>query len=659
MPGTLRFSAAILVACCAVAAGDPPDPPAETAPSIQPERALGLRVRHLDTAWPTTDLVVLVPDEASYIAAIAAWSPAARWPVLIENDAGRADIARFVRAFRPERVVRLASVGSLPAPGEALRAAIVAAACEAWDVPDVESLADSWADRRFAPPGVIITSDAHPAWAAALALAAGRGQPIIWSDLPQRSVNTAIAPEHLDRLRTDLQAGLESLDYPWRSLGDAIDAVTICLNVPGRVPIPEQKAALALTDVVGRHDDSSRFAYTGWIFADSPARAAYQAMCALFLQPSSAMLFDGYTDGEPWAHYTVNPAAELLTKVGFDTQIIAAPNGDLSAWRRRTSGGLKASFIHINTMGNAPYFDLARSTKGWARDIPPLHVPAAVHIIHSWSAHSPGDPNTIAGRWLEHGAYCYVGSVHEPYLGAFVTPTELVGRLLAGEPWGAAPRHIGAKPWKINIIGDPLHVFAPRLDRLPASTLNGEYVDLQTTLEAHLRDRKFPEAIRELTLLGRDADAVKLLAAVLAEDKIQRMGEIAWSGLGAAFRAGDRAMCRRLYIIIIAPDGPIITPTPTSILTAEQARSPSTRWARDLLWSKLGSDLHAASETDLALLQLNLREKRPELDAIRLANELARRGRKADAIALLTVLRQRITDAQQRQRIDRAIARLR
>ena len=96
---------------------------------------------------------------------------------------------------------------------------------------------------------------------------------------------------------------------------------------------------------------------------------------------------------------------------------------------------------------------------GLVGDVPQTE-PAAVLMIHSFSAADPSDPNTVAGRWLANGAFVFFGSMHEPYLAAFRTP-ELVATLIeAGMPLVAAmrqsPYEPRGEPWKLVYLGDPL-----------------------------------------------------------------------------------------------------------------------------------------------------------------------------------------------------------
>jgi hypothetical protein len=97
-------------------------------------------------------------------------------------------------------------------------------------------------------------------------------------------------------------------------------------------------------------------------------------------------------------------------------------------------------------------------------------------MIHSFSAADPTDPATIAGRWLENGAFVYFGSMNEPYLQAF-RPPKLVAELVAAElPLSASLRQGEhepyGQPWRLVYLGDPLYRLdfsrsRDSLDRLP------------------------------------------------------------------------------------------------------------------------------------------------------------------------------------------------
>jgi hypothetical protein len=102
----------------------------------------------------------------------------------------------------------------------------------------------------------------------------------------------------------------------------------------------------------------------------------------------------------------------------------------------------------------------------------PGGFPAAVVLIHIFSAADPANPETIAGRWLDRGAFVYYGSVYEPFLLAFRTP-RLVAELVAAEvPLVAALRQgefeLLGRPWRLVYLGDPLYRLPVIADTLRA-----------------------------------------------------------------------------------------------------------------------------------------------------------------------------------------------
>jgi hypothetical protein len=633
-----------LLIVAAPLAGQATPPAADRQPAIAPSQALGLRSRIVQNAAAVGDVVLLVPDESTYLQALGLWSPNLRFPVLIETEDSRENIARFIRSFGPGQVLRLAPSKTAAQPIS--RAHLEQALLAAWDADDVEALRETWQERQHPPLGAVVLHEDDPAWAAGLALAAGRGQILIWSELPRRNVNVVLGSEQLAQLRREIDTGLRDSGYDWAELGDTIDALTVCRNIGGRSPQATDKGTLALTDLLGRHADGSRYAYAGWIFADTPATAAYRAMCALFLHVDSALLFDGYSGSGSWGAYSVDEAAALLAGVDIETRMTGAPGGDFAAWQARTSGGIDADFVHVNTSGNQTDFKLARGTGAWARDVPVLHEPAFVHFIHSWSATSPGDANALAGRWLEQGSFLFVGSVHEPYLSAFRTPTDLVRRLLAGLPVGAAVRRDTSPPWKIQVIGDPLFTVAREGSRRDAADLGLPGEPLTSSLKSSLGTNDLAATLTDLVLLGRDADAAALVKAALGEPKHRRqLQDLLWIGLGALHRAGDRDTFAAAFELLGQP-------------TVAEAESRRWRVARDRLWSKLATPVSSATDADLPLLARHLRWKRPDLDAIRLAEVLAARGQGSQARALLQEVVGETENAQSLRRLQKAIERL-
>jgi len=205
-------------------------------------------------------------------------------------------------------------------------------------------------------------------------------------------------------------------------------------------------------------DGRSRWAFTGRLLGN-PAESLYRAMCSLFLSPRSALLFNTYDEKDrSWATYSMRTAARQLIKIAPVTH----RSGDmvsLKGWHQVLGSVNPFGLMLINTHGSPFQFGLGGDT-GVPGDIPPS-VPTAIHIIHSFSATDPNDPNTVAGRWLANGAFIYYGSMQEPYLSAF-RPPDLISRLIENEvPLGAAFRRMPlepfGQPWKLVYLGDPLY----------------------------------------------------------------------------------------------------------------------------------------------------------------------------------------------------------
>jgi len=379
------------------------------------------------------------------------------------------------------------------------------------------------------------------------ALAAGRAQPILWIDHTRKPLGGIFAPEAIttlvERVEERVASLAESRSLSWRALGDDIDAVALCLNLPPRYQNAEGEQ-LATTDRVGRHDDQQRWAWSSQIPGDA-ALAAYRAMCALFLQPQSVWLFDGYEDKGGFAKYDVRPAAEALRSVGLETFVDARPAG-ADQWRRRASRPIRAGLVHVNTAGGRRTMNL-NPGQVHGSDTPRLARPAIVHVVHSYSAQDVTDVGSIAGRFLAHGAYAYVGAVHEPYLAAFHPAHLLLARLGAPAPLAAAARIDHAPLWKIAILGDPLLTLGPTPPRAAGRISIEDALPLEQTLAEALQSRDFYAAIRALLLMGRDADAVRLTEAVREDDPDAWTPDLSRLALPALFRAGKTDLLLELF----------------------------------------------------------------------------------------------------------------
>jgi hypothetical protein len=625
---------------------------------LPPQLRLGRRVEQVRRASTIIPTLVLVANADAYLEAIALWTPTVRYPVLFDDGSfeARENIARFSRAFRPTRVVRWEYGNEA---SSATRPAIAHALARAWgwdptapsetDDPDADAsafLADLWT--RLRPPGVVVTHAKDPAWPAALALAAFRGQPIAFvpSSSAPGSLSTIFSAEEADALANDIESACEGLvassGVQWAGVGDDLDALTLCLNCPAKVWV-DAADQVALSDRLGRLgttlQPAQRWAWAGQIFG-SASQSSYRAMCSLFLTPASAWLFDGYPDTKEWKEYDCAPAADALRNAGLTATLSDTPNQGAADWRSRVFVPLSADLILVTTMGNCDFFDL---TTGTCRpgDLPVLRFPAAIHFTHSWSAQWPGDRGTIAGRWFERGAYAYVGSVQEPYLQSFVPTKGFALRLGSGGPWGVSARLDGgpfSKPWKIAVFGDPLAVLGETLSRVEADLPFETLDELATSFAASLREGRYLEAIHDLIILGRDDAVLRLVRAMQREKSPALTADILAAAILPAFRAGQPLGVVELY----------------SQLPSDHAADPI---LLDALW--LASEpllKNRPSPTTLETLRDNLRPDQLERDATELARAWALNSNRSEALLMLQELRPTYTDPALKQALERAIS---
>ncbi len=629
---------------------------------LPPAVRLGVRVEGVRRNWAVIPTVVIVRDEAAYIDAVSAWTYKGRYPVLLDDGTERAreDIARFVRGFKPQQVVRWSrdpAAAPFPPEPDKRRAQIDAALYRIWSAPlpgeaqapKVSSTAELMA--RFKKldvpiPGIIAADPADGAWTAALALAAGRCEPIDWVTVAQ-GVNEAMPRERFEALETSIEHACGESGLPWRAIGDEIDAVTLCLNCPVKVQL-DGSNVVATTDLLARHpekaadgkpgprDKGERWAWAGQVFG-TPAQAAYGAMSALFLMPRTAWVFDGYPDTKPWNQFSGAQAGKHLSDVGLETTVDSPPKGNEKGWRIRSQFGVDAGFIAVNSKGMADEFNLE---PGQCRpgEVPFLKVPAILYMVHSWSAAAPVGRWTVAGRWMERGTYAMLGSTSEPYLAAFIPTPILTARVASAYPWGAAVRPDNLNPvWKLATIGDPLITLGPPAPRTEEKVPLPSATDLDAAMRDAVASHQFEDAIVALTLLGRDADAAKLAAALHRDQPAAFTPAIAAAALLPAFRARDVDLVLACYAQFSAKDA------------ADPAR-------RDVLWHACWLSVTTdPSEAMLQTLRTNLRPDQIGEDAAILARPMASKFGVAAALAMLNEALPRATTDYDRRQIDDSI----
>lgn len=627
---------------------------------LPPAVRLGLRVEGLRRARAVIPTLVIVPENEEFARAIARWAPGEYFPVLIDDGSARAgeDIARFARAFRPARIVRWHGAGEetwLPDTTEwmdddAVRRGFIQAALSRacgmrGEDTSAEGLLAHWRAGGFVPPGIVAISDRDDAWTGGLALAAARGQPLAWISA-RGVVDAALPPGNAEELASQVEAACESTGLAWKGLGDDIEAVTIAANVPAKIRA-EGQGFTAMTDRIGRLARTAptegpphaapRWGWAGQVIGDGPS-TAYSAMSAIFLAPDRAWLFDGYPDEGDWKTFDASEAGRVLTEGGFICTVLDGDRRGVADWRAATARPLDAGLIAVNTKGMRDFFELEPG-RGVCGDIPFLDAPAMVYFVHSFSAVQPANRDTIAGRWMERGAYAYFGSVHEPFLGAFVPTPMMASRLLWGYPWGAATRVDNGPEWRLAVIGDPLITIGPAATRSESPLPLEDVIDLASEVRERVAQRAFAGAIRDLAILGRDEEAVKLAAAILKDDAGAFDVAVAEASIMPALRMG------RAEIVLGAIE-----------------RLPADRAApyRDALWLVCGPLLPGTRDERMVnLLRTNIRTEQAATDAVVLGRAVARVGGVPAAVSFLEQVKSGRSDKREIAELDRAIQALR
>jgi hypothetical protein len=454
------------------------------------------------------DQVYLVPDVSSFFEAIGGWDERSFYPILIDDPAWTLP---FLRAFRPQRVVRIPASdaggrgrGSAPNATplhspldhpQVLWTAAQRAVARAWT-------SDSITEAELPPagavpgrlgataPGLVLSNPESPMLAGAVALAAGRFQPLVRLDPVASSSDSAQAAQgskfrHFHdvlslsdarSLARRVEARAEAVASPYEGLGDCCDFLTLAVDWPYKYRNDAEQGAAwgehALDDLIGRllqtdegglATSRSRWAFTGRLLGD-PAASVYRAMCALFLQPESTVLWDTFTSGGVWSDYRMTEAREMLAQLcprGEPPVLQAGAAANLVAWHQAFDPVSRFGWIMVNSSGFPREFSIAGGG-GFPADLA-RGQPAAVSMIHSHSAADPLDPSTLAGRWLGNGAFVYFGAMNEPFLHAF-RPPKLIAELAVAEiPLAAALRQAEyepfGRPWRLVYLGDPLYSF--------------------------------------------------------------------------------------------------------------------------------------------------------------------------------------------------------
>lgn len=637
MPNPILSTILPLVFATAALAQSAPPPAAQDIPWPV---MLGARLNLCQQNRPVVSRVVLVPDADTWLDEMARWSPAGQWPVLFESDP---HAAAFIRGFRPEEIVRVpATDRRLPADADRRKVRMLQAIRASWGGRPDQPVLERFAEIRWEPPGFAVTSPGDPAWPAAVAIAAARGVPLVFIDENLGDANEIMVEPMLGALETRLRSAAADIarrssdavrsaiaaadpdavqppgGYEWDGLGDLLDAVAICRELPGRVryrppagavvpkvrPTDRPDGPFATTDALCRGDDGERWAYAGWIWGDE-ARAANTAMSSIFLDRRNLWFVSGYPKNGDWATFGVESCAAWAAERGYASLYFDDEEADRESWDKLLRGGIPADVLFLNSHGNPPEFHLFGNEKVRPTHVPFSSHPMALSMVHSFSLQRPDDVNTVGGRFLDRGVYAYIGSVDEPYLAAFVPPALQVRRLTVGVPFLLAGRlWPGESPmsgvWKIATIGDPFMLAQPpefrKVTVVPLAEAPA-IPDAQPIAAVAARalksfrdgDGAAADAIRLLELAGRDDVAIEAWMNVVQSGDQAAIVGTARSVLGPLFRSAR----------------------PVEFVYAYERlpREARDRDAGDMLWQLMTPRLAATHDPDtIMLLEREVRE---------------------------------------------------
>ena len=438
--------------------------------------------KRLAPARKVLDVMYVVPDTATFLYYISLWDAETYFPVLVNSGSvqDRRLIQRFAAMFNPSRIIIAPARKDIKVDEATVMRAVLAS----WNKNDLDSQAQATQDDikkelkklGLAPMGIVFADTANEGLlAGGAALAAGRFElPDFFhaADATSKVTDSAGAKQ----LRARIAEKIEKWGYEYKHPFDDLDFVTFACEMPMKFQ-GDDWPEYNVDDFVTRRDDDVRFAYPGRLM-EGTTRADYMAMCALFLQPSRALFFNTYKlERAGFAEYkTAGAAADMKPFMPADN--MDGRDANIKKWRELMGRVNPYGYLHVNASGGKDTWWVETAgiaTQEKLDEMPSESVPCVVEMTHSYSADSPWDFKTIAGRWLNAGAYIYFGSNYEPFLQSFRTPERIMAAIKEGEPLGAAYRAgFGEKfwiPWRLCYMGDPMFVLTGK--RAPKEKADG------------------------------------------------------------------------------------------------------------------------------------------------------------------------------------------
>ena len=425
------------------------------------------------------DVMYVVPDTATFLYYISLWDDEMYFPVFVNSgsEQDRRLIQRFAAMFHPSRIIVAPAREDVKADEATAMRAVLASwtdnNLDAQGEVKPEDLKRELKKLGLAPMGIVFADAANEGFlAGGAALAAGRFELMDFFHTDD-DVSKLIDPAGAKELRAEIADKIERWGYEYRHPFDDIDFVTFACGMPMKFKGMDWHE-YNVDDFVTRREDEVRYAYPGRLM-EGITRANYMAMCAMFLQPSRALFFNAYDlKHAGFGDYGTADAA-LAMKAFMPTDHVGGDDARLKKWSGLMGRVNPYGYLHVNTSGGTDTWWVSGGQRK-LEDMPAESIPCVVQMTHSYSAAMPWDLKTIAGRWLNAGAYIYFGSNYEPFLASFRAPSRIMTAIKEGEPLSDAYRAgFGEKfwiPWRLCYMGDPMFVLTgKRAERTSAENL--------------------------------------------------------------------------------------------------------------------------------------------------------------------------------------------
>ena len=410
------------------------------------------------------DQVCLVPDVPTFLEAIAAWDEAHCFPILIDD----VELTfKFLRAFRPARIVRYPAQGRARSRPTGSGTRPSRPVGRSWSAdggrrprpragrcrPET-ARADPARGRRLGARQPDARRRRRPGRRAVPAAGPLGDRP---GGSPTSSPPTRPAP---GTRAWKPRSPTGSRDYG--QLGDDCDFLTLAGDWPYRYQRQGRDGRLRRPGRPGA-DGQRRAGRSPAGCSATPTASVYRAMCSLFLQPESALLFNTYTDaGPPWTDYALTRRPQRLARLAAGRRSARGTAPSLAGLAPASSTRSTAfGLVLINTHGGPTQFHLAGRAGPDGRR--PAERAGGRPDDPQLLRRRPDRPGTIAGRWLANGAFVYFGSMNEPFLQSFRPPGLVAALLAEGVPLGGGDAAVAPRA-----VRPALAAGLPRRPPLPA-----------------------------------------------------------------------------------------------------------------------------------------------------------------------------------------------